>query len=63
MNETLLKVKEVAEILRCSRSWAYSLVQSGELASVWMGRKRLVPRSALDALMKSGTTFNIKEAR
>ena len=45
----LLKVPEVARLLRISRNLAYELVARGELPSVRLGRVIRVPRQALEA--------------
>jgi len=43
----LYRVDEAAEALRLSRSAVYELIRSGQLRSVKMGRRRLVPVEAL----------------
>ena len=43
----LLQVAEVARLLHIGKTKCYQLVKTGELPSVWVGRKRLVPRSVL----------------
>jgi excisionase family DNA binding protein len=50
----VLTVEEVAEILRIGRSTAYDAINRGEIPSVRVGRRLLVPRHALDKLL-SGT--------
>ena len=37
-----LDVNEAAQTLRCGRSTVYKLIASGELASINIGRRRLV---------------------
>lgn len=44
-------VAEAAVISRLSRSTLYELIASGELRSVKVGRRRLVPASALTQLL------------
>ena len=44
----LLKVEEAAERLGIGRTTAYSLVKSGELASVRIGNLRRVPVAAIN---------------
>jgi excisionase family DNA binding protein len=49
----VLKVTEVAEILRIPRSRAYDLVARGEIPSFKIGERSVrVRRSALDAYMQ-----------
>jgi len=46
----LLDVASAAALLSVSRATAYRLVQRGELRSVLLGSRILVPRRALDEL-------------
>lgn len=46
-----LGVEDAARILKVGRSTVYDLIRSGRLRSIKIGRRRLVPRSALDALI------------
>jgi excisionase family DNA binding protein len=43
----VLPIPLLAEVLHVSRSMAYGLVRSGRIRSLDLGRRRLVPRSAL----------------
>lgn len=43
----LYRVDEAAEALRLSRSVVYELIRSGQLRTVKVGRRRLVPVAAL----------------
>jgi excisionase family DNA binding protein len=47
-------VPEAAEILGVSRWTAYGAVKSGQLAVIWIGRRCLVPRLALERLLGGG---------
>jgi len=52
MEERLtLTVEEAARLLGISRALAYQLVARDEIPSVRLGRRLLVPRRALDALL------------
>jgi excisionase family DNA binding protein len=52
-NERLtVSVEEAAEILGISRALAYSLVARQELPSLKLGRRVLVPRSALHRMLE-----------
>jgi excisionase family DNA binding protein len=45
-------VPEAAEILRISRWAAYEGVKKGELPVIWIGRRCLVPRRALERMLE-----------
>ena len=47
-------VTEAGELLGISRAFAYELVARGELPVVRLGRRRLVPKAALLALVSGG---------
>ncbi len=57
----LVPVEEAARLLGLSRTKVFSLISSGELESVKIGRLRRVPRAALDAyvagLRHAGTSL------
>jgi excisionase family DNA binding protein len=44
-------VEEVAEVLRLSRNSAYRGIERGEIPSIKVGRRLLVPRPALERLL------------
>jgi excisionase family DNA binding protein len=44
----MLKVREVAAILRCGKNQAYELVRSGAIRSVRIGTAIRVPREAME---------------
>jgi excisionase family DNA binding protein len=46
-------VEEAAKILGISRGLGYELVRNGELPSLKLGRRVVVPRRALDRLLAS----------
>jgi excisionase family DNA binding protein len=48
-----LRVEEAARLLNVGRSTAYELIRSGRLRSVKIGRRRLIPREALESLLAS----------
>jgi len=50
-----LTVEEAAELLGISRTLAYELVTRRELPSVCLGRRIVVPRRALEALLDATT--------
>src|SRR4051812_41708665 len=51
----LMTVREVAQFLRISRSFAYELVGRGELDSVRIGRRVLVPTASVHRLVADST--------
>lgn len=46
--QKLFKILEAAELLGVGRTTVYGLIGSGELRSVRIGRRHLVPADALD---------------
>ncbi|MGH9281615.1 MAG: helix-turn-helix domain-containing protein [Acidimicrobiales bacterium] len=46
-----LTVEEAARLLGISRALGYELVARGEVPSIRLGRRIVVPRRALDALL------------
>jgi excisionase family DNA binding protein len=48
-----LKIEEAAKILGISRNTAYEAVKSGQVPTLKIGRRLLVPRAALDRLLDS----------
>lgn len=45
---------EAAQILGVSRAFIYLRMDDGTLPSVKLGRRRLIPRAAIDALFSGG---------
>jgi len=52
---TLLKAKDVAEILQISRAMAYTLMQRGEIPTVRIGKARRVRPEDLILYLKNNT--------
>lgn len=50
-NKLLLTVPEAAHLLSIGRSRCYQLLLGGELRSLKLGRRRLIPREALNAFV------------
>lgn len=48
---TVLSVDEAAERLKVSRSLIYSQLRSGEMRSVRLGRRRLIPSTEVDRII------------
>jgi excisionase family DNA binding protein len=55
-------VAEAGELLGISRAFAYELVARGELPVICLGRRRLVPKAALLALVAQGAASDSLEA-
>jgi excisionase family DNA binding protein len=51
LSSPVLTVEEAGDLLRISRGSAYQAVRAGEIPSVRIGRRVLVPRHALLALL------------
>jgi excisionase family DNA binding protein len=49
----LLDMKQVAEEFNVGRSTAFGLIKDGQLRSVQIGRRRLVPKAALDDFIET----------
>ena len=50
----VLDVREVARRLRISKSFAYELIASGDLPSIRLGRRVLVPAARLEEFIRGG---------
>ncbi|MFQ5779896.1 MAG: helix-turn-helix domain-containing protein [Nitrospiria bacterium] len=48
--EKTYTAEEVAELLRCSPGGVRSMIRRGELRAIKVGRRYLIPESAVDAL-------------
>jgi excisionase family DNA binding protein len=56
MDERLtLTVEEAARLLGISRALAYELVHRGDIPSLRLGRRIVVPRRGIDELLASAT--------
>ena len=51
-DEELLDISEAARRLNLSRTTLYALIGRGELKSRTIGRRRMIPRTAIDAFVK-----------
>ncbi|ART70699.1 DNA-binding protein [Mycobacterium dioxanotrophicus] len=51
---TLLTVAETAEKLRCGQTLIYAMLKDGRLASVKVGRRRLVKAADVDRFIAKG---------
>lgn len=49
--QRLLDVNETAQVLRVSRAKLYELLAAGDLESVKLGARRLIPLEAVDAFI------------
>ncbi len=48
MNRTCITPEEAAQTLGVGRTFLYSLLASGRIESIKLGRRRLIPTEALD---------------
>lgn len=51
---TLLTVAETTELLRCGQTMVYQLIKDGRLASVKIGRRRLVRAADVYRFIEAG---------
>ena len=51
-----ISIKDCAKLLGIGRTAAYQAVQSGQIPSLKIGRRRLVPKSALERLLAEAGT-------
>lgn len=51
---TLLTVAETADTLRCGQTMVYQLIKDGRLASVKIGRRRLVRAAVVEEFIERG---------
>lgn len=57
----VLTVLETARVLGISRALAYHLVARGQLPCIRLGRRIVIPRHALDAMLKSDLSDVLQE--
>lgn len=50
-NQTVLTIEEAARVLRISRQSAYEAARRGEIPTVRIGRRLLVPKRRLERLL------------
>ena len=51
---TVYTMREIAEILRCSKNHVYSLAANGSIPVVRLGKKMVCPRHRLEQLLDGG---------
>ena len=51
----LLTVEDTAKLLSVSRNTVFKLLRSGDLASMTIGAKRLIPRQEIDRFIREHT--------
>ncbi len=59
--EKLYTVRELAEVLTCTRQAIYKWMKEGRLSYVTVGSERRVPQSAVDAFIKAGNPEEVIE--
>ncbi|MFC2063074.1 helix-turn-helix domain-containing protein [Chloroflexota bacterium] len=53
-------VPEAAKMLGVSRNFAYELVRQGKLPALELGKRKLIPRVALEKMLEKAGTVNSK---
>jgi excisionase family DNA binding protein len=48
-------IVETADLLRCSRSFVYKLIESGHLHRIKIGTRSLINSDSIDRLLEAGT--------
>lgn len=56
MEKKTLTVRELSEVLNIGRSTAYEALRSGQIPSVKIGRRLLIPIAALDRFLDAETS-------
>ncbi len=57
-NVSVLTVEEARKLLRLSRGLMYEAIRTGQIPSVRIGRRILIPRIALDRKLEGSGTNN-----
>ena len=57
----VLTVPEAADLLGICRNAAYEGVRRGEIPSIRIGKRLVVPRAAFEEMLKGGATTNRSE--
>ena len=53
MESVVLSVPEVARLLGCARATIYQAIREGQVPSIRVGRRILVPRAALQRMLEA----------
>lgn len=61
MEDTLLNISEVCERLRIGRTRLYQILNSGQLKAVRLGKRTLIPASALEQFTSGLQPFKLGE--
>jgi len=56
-NHSILTVQEASRILRLSRGATYEAIRRGQVPSIRVGRRILVPRAALERLLDKADAY------
>lgn len=56
MDKVVYNVKEVAELLGISRSYAYEMVKEKKLPVLDLGRRKVIPKASLDQWIQENTS-------
>ena len=56
MGQPTCSVEEAAKVLHIGRTQAYRAVKAGQIRSIRIGKRVLVPTSAIRQLLEGGTT-------
>ena len=58
-----ISVPETADMLGISRNFAYELVRQGKLPVIIFGKRKLIPRVALERMLEQGVTISRREIK